>query len=365
MKSMNKQKFYPVLLVLVASVLFGASTPLTKMLLGEIQPVPLAAFLYLGSGFGLSAFQIVNHILYTKTKKNFIKEAPLKKKDYHWLLGATITGGILAPIILLSSLQSTPSSTASLLLNFESVATTLIAIAVFKENAGKQLIGAIILITLASILLSWNTNNQWGISLGSVGILIACFCWGIDNNFTRNISSKNPFTVVSIKGLAAGAFSFALSLLMNIKLPDFKIIAAAMVIGFFCYGVSVLLFVIAMRHLGSARTCALFGTAPFIGAVLSLILLNDMPGIMFIIAIPFMILGTVLLIKENHQHTHKHESGEHEHTHSHNDGHHSHEHLNEKAASGFHSHLHTHTAMEHSHQHAPDIDHRHGHNKAH
>ncbi|HEY5560551.1 MAG TPA: DMT family transporter [Clostridiaceae bacterium] len=355
---MNKSKFYPVMMALLASTLFGVSAPITKILLGQIEPIPLASLLYLGSGLGLLIFQIVNRII----KKQVINEAPLRKKDFLWLLGAIITGGIIAPIILLSSLKITPASTASLLLNFEGVATTIIAIIFFKENVGKQILTAVILITFASIILSWNLENQWGFSIGSLGIILACFCWGMDNNFTRVISSKNPFSIVAIKGIIAGLFTLVLSTILKTQMPGLKVIIIAMIIGFFCYGLSIVLFVFAMRDLGSTRTSVLFGTAPFIGSILSFILLGDIPSRMFFISLPIMIIGSVLLLKEGHQHKHLHEVIEHEHRHNHNDGHHDHEHSNEQIITkSYHSHLHTHKAIEHTHPHSPDITHRHIH----
>ncbi|EKQ55804.1 MULTISPECIES: DMT family transporter [unclassified Clostridium] len=355
---MNKLKFYPIMMALLASILFGASAPITKMLLGEIQPIPLASFLYLGSGIGLLIFQIVNLTI----KKQGINEASLNKRDFIWLFGAIIFGGIIAPIILLSSLKIAPASTASLLLNFEGVATTIIAIVFFKENVGKQILGAIALITIASIVLSWDFTNQWGLSIGALGIIIACLCWGIDNNFTRNISSKNPFSIVTIKGIAAGIFSLVLSIVLKNQIPDLKVIIVAMIIGFFCYGLSIVLFVFAMRDLGSARTSALFATAPFIGSILSIILLGDIPSKVFFVSLPIMIIGAVLLLKEEHVHKHKHESIEHEHRHNHNDGHHDHEHrYKQGGVKEYHSHLHTHNSIEHTHPHLPDIHHRHVH----
>ncbi|MBK1812243.1 DMT family transporter [Clostridium sp. YIM B02505] len=354
---MNKSKIYPVIMALVASILFGASAPITKILLGQIEPVALAAFLYLGSGIGLVVFQLVSLLI----NRQGISEAPLKKKDLKWLLGAIIAGGVIAPIILLSSLKITPASTASLLLNFESVATTIIAILFFKESAGKQILSAVVLLTLASIILSWDFKNQWGVSIGSLGVVLACFCWGIDNNFTRNISAKNPFTIVTMKGIVAGSFSLVLAKLLNNRIPEFRLVIIAMIIGFFCYGVSIVLFVFAMRHIGSTRTSALFGTAPFIGSILSFILLGDTPNIMFFIALPIMIIGTVFLLREEHQHMHKHEAIEHEHRHNHNDEHHDHEHIDGSIISGNHSHLHSHELIEHIHSHSPDIHHRHVH----
>lgn len=283
-------------MALAASILFGASAPITKILLGQIDPILLASLLYLGSGLGLLIFKTINFLV--KHKKT--DEASLNKKDIIWLMGAIIFGGIIAPIILLISLKITPASIASLLLNFEAVATAIIATLFFKESVGKQVLLGLVLITFASITLSWDFKNQWGFSIGSLGILLACFCWGIDNNFTKNISSKDPFTIVTVKGLVSGTFSLLLAVILRNHIPDFKIIIIAMIIGFFCYGLSIVLFVFAMRYLGSTRTCALFGTAPFIGTVLSFVLIGDIPSNMFFISLPIMIIGTILLLKEKH-----------------------------------------------------------------
>lgn len=281
-------------MALTASILFGASAPITKILLGQIDPILLASLLYLGSGLGLLIFKIINSLI--KNKK--INEAPLQKKDIIWLIGAIVFGGIIAPIILLISLKITPASTASLLLNFEAVATAIIATLVFKEKVGKQILCGLVLITFASIALSWDFKNQWGFSIGSLGILLACFCWGIDNNLTKNISLKDPFAIVTAKGVVSGTFSLLLAIILRNHIPDFKIIIIAMVIGFFCYGLSIVLFVYAMRYLGSTRTCALFGTSPFIGTALSFALLGDIPNNMFFISFPIMIIGTIFLLKE-------------------------------------------------------------------
>lgn len=355
---MLKSKIYPITMALLAAALFGASAPLTKILLGKLDAIPLAGFLYLGSGLGLLIMQLI--ISTVKAQEG--KEAPLKSQDFPWLLGAIVFGGILAPIILLISLNKTPASTAALLLNFEGVATTAIAVIFFKEDAGKSVIGAIILITIASIILSWDFSNHWGFSISAIGVLGACVCWGIDNNFTRNISAKNPFTIVIVKGLVAGSFSILLALTLKLQIPSIGIVLSAMTIGFFCYGSSIVLFVFALRSLGSARTSALFGAAPFIGSLLSFVLLGDSLNKMFLISFPIMIIGTILLLKEKHEHLHKHETDEHEHSHRHDDGHHNHNHeglpmdVHEK-----HSHLHKHEAIEHAHSHSPDIEHRHVH----
>lgn len=343
---------------ILAAALFGISTPIAKVLLGNMEPVVLAAFLYLGSGIGLILFLSVQRL----TKKHSNNEASLSRKDVPWLIGAIAFGGILAPIISMLSLQSTPASTASLLLNFEGVATTLIAFFAFKENIGKRVAIAIAFITLSSIILSWDFSNHWGISVGALGIILACVCWGIDNNLTRNISSKNPFTIVAVKGLGAGLFSLCLSMLIGNQLPQLKIALLAMLLGFFSYGLSIVLFVLAMRNLGSARTSAFFGAAPFIGALLSFVIYRSMPDLTFIIALPIMILGTILLLKDKHEHFHIHEPVIHEHKHNHDDGHHNHVHEDIPNYMNIsHSHMHQHEAVEHTHPHMPDINHRHSH----
>lgn len=355
---MSQTKIYPITMAVVAAALFGASAPLTKILLVDVEPMPLAAFLYLGSGLGLLLFQTGSCL----GRRRVYCEASLEKKDFPWLLGAVFFGGVAAPIILMFSLQSTPASTASLLLNFEGVSTAVIAIIFFRENAGRTVVAAIIMITAGSILLSWDFSNTWGISLGAVGILTACMCWGIDNNFTGKISSRNPYSIVTVKGLGAGSCSLLLSLLAGCHIPLLLPMLLAMLVGFFCYGLSIVLFVFAMRSLGSARTSAFFGMAPFIGAVLSFVLLQELPSVMLMLALPLMIGGAVLLLREKHTHRHLHPSTEHEHRHDHCDGHHDHEHPDSTLEnSQSHCHLHAHEECEHEHGHYPDTHHKHGH----
>ncbi|BAL81423.1 DMT family transporter [Caldisericum exile] len=346
------------MVAILSAILFGVSTPLSKILLGQIAPIPLAAFLYIGSSIGLLVFQQIDHLIRRQSKA----EASLEKKDTPWLIGAIFSGGIIAPILLMSGLRITPASTASLLLNFEGVATALVAALFFSEHIGKRVWVALVLITLASIFLSWDFTNQWGFSIGAIEILCACFFWGLDNNFTRNISLKNPFSIVVIKGFSAGLFSLFLAFLLKNPIPSLKIILFAMLLGCFSYGFSLVLFVVALRNLGSARASAFFGTAPFIGATLSLILFKSVPNIMFIISLPVMIVGTILLFREEHSHKHFHEYIAHEHRHSHTDDHHNHPHMpQEVPKSGYHSHFHIHEPIEHEHPHVPDIHHRHSH----
>jgi drug/metabolite transporter (DMT)-like permease len=354
---MNRTRVYPIFLALLAALLFGASAPLAKLLLGEIEPILLAAFLYLGSGLGLLIVKAVQRV----GKSSLNTEASIRKPDLVRLAGATLAGGIAAPIVLLFGLRGTPAATASLLLNFESVATTLIAALAFRESVSRRAWWAIMAITLASIFLSVNVSSEWGLSLGALGILAACVLWGVDNNLTRDISAKDPLTIVTIKGLAAGTFSLILALATENRLPNWCILLGAMILGSVSYGLSITLFILAMRRLGAARTSALFGTAPLAGIALSFLLFHETVGILFLLAVPLMVVGTVFLVYEQHEHSHLHEAICHEHAHAHDDGHHAHEHGEGEAHHRSHSHLHEHPQCEHNHHHMPDIHHRHVH----
>jgi drug/metabolite transporter (DMT)-like permease len=353
-----KTRYISVGQALLAALLFGLSVPFSKLFLQNIQPIVLSSLFYLGSGAGLLILKVISK----SGKKEKINEADLKPYDYKWLLAATVSGGIAAPIILLISLKATPASTASLLLNFESIATTLIALLIFGESVGRRIWLAIILITAASIFLTIETNGDWGISFGSIGVLFACVLWGLDNNLTRNISSKDPIIIVLVKGLAAGSVSFFIALFTGAYFPEIKFIIEAIIIGFFCYGLSIVLFIRSLRNLGASRTGAYFSIAPFIGVVLSFLIFKESPNILFVIALPLTILGVILLTFEKHFHEHEHEELIHEHRHSHNDGHHNHTHdFPEFTPSFVHSHLHKHEKEKHSHEHTPDIHHRHSH----
>lgn len=349
------KSLYPKLQALLAAVLFGISAPLSKLLLNDIEPVLLAALLYLGCGFGL----LVSGAVQKRIGRNKDNEAPLAGKDLPWLAGATLAGGVAAPIILMISLKNTPAATASLLLNFEAAATSIIAVIAFKEALGRRIWMAVALVTIASILLTWESGGNWGISIGAAGVMLACFFWGMDNNFTRNISAKNPLSIVTVKGIVAGSVSLVIALFAGNHIPSLESMLAALVLGYFSYGTSILLFILAMRSLGAARASAFFGSAPFVGAIVSILLFLEWPGMQFIISVPIMIAGTFLILKEEHSHTHLHGKAEHEHRHSHDDNHHMHTHPGDKVKE--HSHLHVHEEMEHSHFHTPDVFHRHVH----
>lgn len=345
-------------LVLGAAVLFGASAPLSKLLLGSFDPIALAGFLYLGSGVGAWLL----YLMQRSSRHAPPAEAKITRTDLPWLLGAVVSGGIIAPILLMLGLAQTPASTASLLLNFESVATGLLAVWIFKEAVDKRIFFAMGCITLAAILLSWSGGN-WGLSLAALAILAACFFWGLDNNLTRHISAKDPLVIVGIKGLGAGSFSLLLALALGRPLPAFSTILPALALGAVSYGLSIQLFILALRRLGATRTSTLYGTAPFVGAILSFVLLHETPTIMFWLSLPLMLGGAWLMLSEHHHHLHTHPAMLHDHAHTHPDPHHLHEHPGEESAESqlSHAHVHTHPVLTHDHEHTPDLHHWHAH----
>ncbi len=253
---MRKISWSPVGYALVSATFFGISTPLSKVLIGEISPVFLVSFLYLGTALGMT---ILGKILKSGTSP-LQGEARVRAHDIPWLVLAILAGGVIAPILLMSSLIITPAATASLLLNFEGVTTLFIAFIVFQESVGRRIWIAFGIITFASILLTWNPYPAFGLSVGAAGILLACVFWGIDNNATRNISGKDPVTVVALKGFFAGITAMILAILGHAPIPGISISITAMILGFLCYGVSMVLFIRALRELGAARTGAYYST---------------------------------------------------------------------------------------------------------
>ena len=347
---MKSNNFPYIIQALLAALFFGISAPLSKLLLGDVNPIFLAAFLYLGSGSGIAL------IKFAQPSKG--KEAGIRKTEIKWLAGAIISGGIAAPIILMLSLEKTPASSASLLLNFEGAATTLIAMLVFREAISRRAWSAILVITLASIIISTNFESGWGLSLGALGVLLATTLWGVDNNFTRNISGKDPLSIVAWKGLVAGIFSFFLALSLGEQIPPLVSILWTLLLGWISYGLSTFLFIRSMRGLGAARTSALYGTSPLAGVLLSIVIFSELPTIAFVFATLLMLGGAYLLVNEEHQHTHIHTALLHEHGHGHDDPAHGHD-LATAAHAGEHQHL----AEEHEHDHMPDIHHRHEHDE--
>ena len=345
-----------VTVAILAAVLFGASTPFSKWLLGQINPLLLAGLLYLGSGIGLTLW-IGFQRLILKAKS---QEAQLGFKDLPWLAAAILAGGVVAPILLMQGLAVTPASSASLLLNLEGVFTALLAWFVFKENFDQRIMLGMAAILLGGVLLSWQSRSELGIPWGAIGIVGACLGWAIDNNLTRKVSAADPAQVACIKGLVAGTTNVLLAFSIGARLPSVTGLVAAGLLGFLSYGVSLTFFVLALRHIGTARTGAYFSTAPFIGALLSLLILHEQVSFLFWIAGGLMVLGIWLHLTERHIHLHRHDPITHEHLHSH-DEHHQHAHLPTDPPGEPHSHQHRHEELTHAHPHYPDLHHRHQH----
>ena len=335
-------------------MLFGASTPLAKVAVSSSSPVLIAGLLYLGSGVGLAVLRMIRTALGVRQA-----ETPLAGKDLPWLAGAILAGGVAGPVLLLLGLLETPASGASLLLNLEAVATAAIAWVVFRENVDKRVGAGFTFIVLGGILLSI-PNEGFSVSSGPMLIAAACVCWGIDNNLTRKISGSDPSQIAMWKGLVAGLVNTALALGFGATFPPADVAFGTAIIGFFGYGLSLVLFVRALRHLGTARTGAYFSTAPFAGAALSFALGQGRLDWAFCGAGILMLAGVWLHATERHEHPHFHEALEHKHLHVH-DNHHEHEHSPDDPHDEPHTHRHKHEQLTHSHPHYPDIDHQHKH----
>ena len=354
---MSSPTFRPgIISALGAAALFGVSTPLAKLLVGTVSPVMLAGLLYLGSGTGL----LLWFLWRGHRRAHRAQEAALTRRDVPWLAGAILTGGVLGPVLLMLGLSHTPAASASLLLNLEGVFTAALAWFVFKENFDRRIALGMALIVAGGVFLSWSEAADGSATLWSLAIVGACFAWAIDNNLTRRISAGDPVQIAGIKGMVAGIVNTGIALAWGDALPDMSTLAAAGLLGALGYGVSLVLFVLALRHLGSARTGAYFSTAPFIGVALSLMLLRETPGPWFWAAAALMAMGVWLHLTERHEHEHAHELLEHGHRHTH-DAHHQHTHDFLWDGIEPHSHYHTHAPLVHSHPHYPDIHHRHRH----
>ena len=340
-------------MALLAAALFGASTPLAKGLLQNTSPQLLAGLLYLGSGLGLL-------LVWGVQRDRGQREAALSRRDLPWLGGAIALGGVLGPLLLMLGLLLTPASSASLLLNLEAVFTSLIAWAVFREHVPFRIALGMVAIVAGGAVLSWEGQVAWGSMWGPLGVAGACLCWAIDNNLTQRVSAGDPVQIAQFKGLVAGAVNTGIALSLGARLPEPFAAAAALLVGFLGYGVSLVCFVLALRALGTARTGAYFSLAPFIGAVLGLLLYSEPVTPLFVAASALMGLGLWLHLSERHGHWHEHETLEHSHAHVH-DEHHQHPHRPSDPVGEPHTHPHRHDRLAHSHPHYPDIHHRHRH----
>jgi drug/metabolite transporter (DMT)-like permease len=335
-------------LALLSALLFGASTPFAKLLLAGTNPWMLAGLLYLGAGLGLAVLRAVIRPP---------AEAPLRRPDLPWLAAAILAGGIAGPVLLMFGLRATPATGASLLLNLESLASLAIAWIVFREPVDRRLLLGAFAILAGAALLSW--QGTAGFQPGALLIAAACLCWGIDNNLTRKLSGADPGQIAMLKGLAAGAVNLGLAAALGAHLPAAALILAALLIGFLGYGVSLLLFILALRHLGAARAGAYFALAPFAGASLAVLILHEPITPILLLAGALMGFGLYLHLAERHEHDHSHEPLDHEHRHRH-DSHHQHTHLPGIDPAEPHTHRHLHAALTHRHPHYPDLHHRPG-----
>jgi len=318
-----------VLFALMAAALFGASTPFAKLLVGSMPPVMLAGLLYLGSGLGLALIRLV--------RDRGWQASGLTRAEWPWLLGAVFFGGVAGPVALMFGLLTTNASTASLLLNLEAVLTAVIAWVIFKENADKRIVLGMVAIVAGGVALSWPEQNTRNVNwLGPVLVCVACLCWAIDNNLTRKVSASDALYIASSKGIMAGLVNTLLALSLGATLPSTAIILEAMAVGLLGYGFSLVLFVLALRGLGTARTGAYFSTAPFVGALISLLVFGESTSPQFWLAVLLMGIGVWLHLTEKHAHEHEHGPLDFEHTLSH-------------------------SKVRHSHKHFPDIYHRHEH----
>ena len=347
MNSKNLASFYAVL----AAALYAINVPLSKLLLNHSGPTMLASFLYLGAGLGLFIYSLIE-----KATGKQVKREPLTKKELPYTI-AMVVLDIAAPILLMFGISMTNSANVSLLNNFEIVATSIIALVVFKEVISKKLWFAIALVTVASAILSFEGAGSFTFNNGSMFVIGACLCWGLENNCTKMISNKSSVEIVIIKGTFSGLGSLICAFIVGEYLPEIQWILCILLLGFVAYGLSIHFYIMAQKDLGVAKTSAYYSIAPFLGVVFSFLLLSERPGVQFYIALIIMVISTYLMVKDTValQHTHEHE---HIHTHEHAHGEmiHTHEHKH------IHTHLHTHGSDTENHTHEHELaNHQHAH----
>ena len=317
-----------------------------------MPPVFLAALLYIGAGIGMAVINLIGK------KQTQGKEARITRRELPYIV-AMVCLDMAAPILLMVGLSLTTPATASLLNNFEIVATAVIALVIFKEAVGKRMWIAIGLILIGSAILTIEDYSGFVFSAGAVFVLLACACWGIENNCTRMLSSKNPLQIIVIKGIGSGCGALLIAVFTHGVIVNILLISVALLLGFIAYGLSIYFYILAQRNLGAIRTSAFYAIAPFIGVGLSFIMFRDTPARSFYIALAVMFSGVYLALSEKHEHQHTHEALEHEHRHNHSDGHHTHVHT--PSTNGEHNHRHEHSELTHRHAHTPDLYHMHKH----
>jgi drug/metabolite transporter (DMT)-like permease len=345
-----------ILYALASAALFGISTPAAKVLLGGINPFILAGLLYCGAGIGVA---ILRRFARSSLRSN-AQQVALNRHDIPWLAGAIAAGGIVGPLLLMLGLTQTDAATASLLLALEGAATALIAWFIFHENFDRRIALGMVCIIVGAMILAWSGEPSLHNAIGPLAIVCACCAWGLDNNLTRKVSLADPLQIVELKGLIAGPLNLLIGIWAGGAITLSPTLLLAGITGFLGYGLSLVLYVVALRHLGAARTGAYFSTAPFIGAVVSVIALGESVTLGLVIGGAIMGIGIWLHVTERHEHEHIHESVAHTHPHSH-DEHHQHEHRPEDPAGEPHTHWHEHRPIKHTHPHVPDMHHAHRH----
>jgi drug/metabolite transporter (DMT)-like permease len=340
---------------LVSAALFGVSTPAAKALVGSVHPAVLAGLLYCGAGIGVALMRRASSWI-----TSHAPEASLTRSELPWLAGAIGCGGVLGPLLLMVGLARTDAATASLLLTLESAATALMAWFIFHENYDRRVALGMACLVAGAVLLSWSGAPTLDNMLGPLAIVGACIAWGLDNNLTRKVSLADPLQIVQWKGLIAGPFNLVLGLLLGAASPQIATALIAGIVGFVGYGISLALFVLALRGLGTARTSAYFSTAPFIGSAAAIIAFGDAVTVQLVIAGVLMAAGVWLHMTEHHEHEHFHAPMAHTHPHVH-DEHHSHVHSPVDPPGEPHTHFHEHKPVRHAHPHVPDMHHTHHH----
>lgn len=332
--NMKNRNVTAIIYALAAALFYAINVPCSKLLLENVSPTFMAAFLYIGAGIGVGVMYLFHY-------KNETPKERLNQKDMPYTVGMVVLD-IVAPILLMIGVSIGTSSNASLLGNFEIVATTVIALLLFKEKVSKKLWAAIGFITLSSVILSFSGSGSLQFSLGSLFVLGATACWGLENNCTRSISEKSTYQIVTIKGFGSGTGSLIVALVIGEKFPDVKYIASALLLGFVAYGLSIFTYIRAQKTLGAAKTSAYYAVAPFIGAFLSFVLLHETLTISYAVALLVMVAGTALVaadtLTHSHAHTHIHTI-----THTHDGSKHTH--------TITHSHEHNHYVSDHKHGH--------------
>jgi drug/metabolite transporter (DMT)-like permease len=346
-----------VLAALASAALFGVSTPAAKALLGVVDPMILAGLFYCGAGIGIAMLRALAAPILNAPAA---RQQPLARRDYGWLAGAIALGGVAGPVLLMLGLSRTPAATASLLLTMEGAATALLAWFVFHENFDRRIALGMACLVAGAAMMSWSGTPTIESLAGPLAIIAACIAWGIDNNLMRKVSLADPLQIVQLKGLIAGPVNLLLGLWAGGSLPSVLEILVGGLVGFVCYGLSLALFVVALRHLGAARSGAYFSTAPFIGAATAVVASQQPLTIQLVAAGALMAVGVWLHVTDRHAHTHTHARMVHAHAHTH-DEHHRHTHGPQDPPGEPHTHAHEHEALTHSHAHVPDMHHDHRH----